>query len=230
MVKNHLSRLTSPVSWGVKRKGIKFITRPSAGAHNLRESIPLSLVVTDLLKFARIRKETKKILNEGKIFVNGKVRKDLGYAVGLLDVVSVPSLEQSYRVFYDTKGKFKLLTLDDGEKDLRLVQIKNKTIISGNKIQLNNSDGTNILLDTSSEYKTGDTLSVSLKDGSIKEHLPLKNGARIYLTGGTKRGVVGTLEDTKDTTITVQTSEGSFQTAKRYAFVIGKIKTLEAQS
>ncbi|MDP3728819.1 MAG: 30S ribosomal protein S4e [bacterium] len=228
MVKNHLSRLNAPVSWGVKRKGIKFITRPNAGAHSLRESIPLSLVVTDLLKFARIRKETKKILNEGKIFVNGKVRKDLSYAVGLMDLISIPSLNQNYRVFYDIKGKFKLLALEDDEKDLRLVQIKNKTIISGKKIQLNNSDGTNMILDKTADYKTGDTLFVSLKDGSIKEHIPLKKGARIYLIGGTKRGVVGTLEDTKENIIVVKTSEGSFETAKRYAFVIGKIKTLEA--
>ena len=228
MVKNHLSRLTAPVSWGVKRKGIKFITRPHAGAHNLRESIPLSLVITDLLKFARIRRETKKILNEGKIFVNGKVRKDLGYAVGLMDVISIPSLNQDYRVFYDIKGKFKLSPLGDDEKDVRIVQIKNKTIISGKKIQLNNSDGTNIILDKVACYKTGDTLFVSLKDGSIKDHVSLKRGARIYLIGGTKRGVVGTLDDTKVNTIVVKTPEGSFETAKRYAFAIGKIKTLEA--
>lgn len=228
MVKNHLSRLTAPVSWGVKRKGIKFITRPSAGAHNLRESIPLSLVVTDLLKFARIRKETKKILNEGKIFVNGKVRKDLGYAIGLMDVISVPSLNKNYRVFYDMKGKFRLLTLEDNEKDFRLVQIKNKTIIAGNKIQLNYSDGTNIVLDKAGDYKTGDTLFVLLKDGSIKEHVPLKKGARVYIIGGNKRGVVGTFEDVKENNIVVKTSEGSFETAKKYAFAIGKIKSLEA--
>jgi len=73
MVKNHLSRLNAPTSWSIKRKVIKFTTRPSGGAHSLRESIPLSIVVTQLLKYARTRKEVKKILNEGKIFVNGKV-------------------------------------------------------------------------------------------------------------------------------------------------------------
>ncbi len=226
MVQNHLSRLNSPTSWGVKRKGIKFITRPAAGPHTLRNCIPLSIVITDLLKFARIRRETKKILNEGKIFVNGKVRKDLHYPVGLMDVISVPSLHQNYRLFYDTKGKFRLLLLGDDEKDLRLVQIKNKTIIKDKKVQLNYSDGTNMILDKG-DYKTGDTLITSLKDGSIKEHLPLKKGARIYIIAGTKRGVVGTLEDTKEKNIIVKTSEGNFETAKRYAYVIGKMHTLE---
>ena len=87
---------------------------------------------------------------------------------------------------------------------------------------------TNIILDKVASYKTGDTLCVSLKDGSIKDHVSLKRGARIYLIGGTKRGVVGTLDDTKVNTIVVKTPEGSFETAKRYAFAIGKIKTLEA--
>ncbi len=226
MVQNHLSRLNSPTSWGVKRKGIKFITRPAAGPHSLLESIPLSIVITDLLKFARIRKETKKILNERKILVNGKVRTDLHYPVGLMDVITVPSLNQSYRVFYDTKGKFRLLLLGDDEKDLRLVQIRNKTIIKNQKVQLNNSDGTNLLLNKG-DYKTGDTLVTSIKDGSLKEHISLKKGARIYIIGGTKRGFVGTLENTKEKNIIVKTSEGSFETARRYAYAIGKMHTLE---
>ena len=227
MVKNHLSRLNAPTSWGIKKKGIKFVTRPSAGAHTLRESIPLSVIVTTLLKYARNRKEVKKILNEGKILVNGKVRKDLGFSLGLMDIISVPSIQENYRIFYDTKGKFTLLAVKDDESDIRIVQIKNKTTIAHGKTQINNSDGTNLILDKDSDYKTGDTLFLSFKDGKIKEHLQLKKGARIYISGGTKRGVVGTLEETKERNIIIKTQEGYFETAKRYAFVIGKIKTLE---
>ena len=226
MVKNHLSRLNSPSSWGIKRKGIKFVTRPAAGAHSLKESIPLSLLVTHMLKYARTRKEAKKILNEGKILVNGKVRKNLDYAVGLMDVVFVPLLHETYRIFYDTKGKFKLLPIKDDEKNVKLVQIKNKTIIKKGKIQLNNSDGTNLLLDNG-DYRSGDTLFVSLQDGKIKEHFPLKKGARIYIIGGTKRGVVGTLEEIKEQNIIVKTHEKIFETAKKYAFAIGTIQSPE---
>ncbi len=226
MVKNHLSRLTAPTSWGIKRKGIKFVTRPAAGAHSLRESIPLSVVTTDILKFGRTRKEVKKILNEGKILVNGKIRKDLHFAIGLMDVISIPSLNESYRVFYDIKGKFKLLKISDEEKNLGVVRVENKTLLKGGKIQVNNTNGSNIIIEKC-DYKNGDTLFISLTDGKVKEHLPLKKGAKIYLIGGTKRGVVGTLEDTKEKNIIVKTKEGSFETAKRYAFVIGKLHTLE---
>lgn len=157
--------------------------------------------------------------------MNGKVRKDLHYSVGLMDVIAVPTLQQNYRVFYDVKGKFKLLSIEDTEKDLHFVQIKNKTIIGGKKIQLNYSNGTNTIVDKA-EYKTGDTLVTSLKDGSIKEHLPLKKGARIYIIAGTKRGVVGTLEEMKEKNVLVKSTQGNFETAKKYAYVIGKMKTL----
>ena len=226
MVKNHLSRLNAPTSWGIKKKGIKFTTRPNAGAHALRESLPLSLVVTHLLKYARTRKEVKKILNEEKIMVNGKVRKELGYSLGLMDLISIPSLHETYRLFYDTKAKFRLLALQEDEQDTRIIQIKNKTVIPSGKIQINNSDGSNLLLEKG-DYKTGDSLLLSFKDGKVKEHLPLKKGVRIYITGGTKIGNVGTVHEIKENNIVVNTPEGSFETAKRYAFAIGKMHTLE---
>jgi small subunit ribosomal protein S4e len=226
MVRNHISRLTVPKSWSIKRKGIKFTTRPLAGAHSLRESIPLALVITNMLKYARTRKEVKKILNEGKIFINGKARKELGFAVGLMDVITVPVLNEGYRMFYDSKGKFRLLSIKEDEWNLKPVKIINKTIIKGKKVQLNNSDGTNLMTEDG-KYQTNDTLIIAINDNSIKEQLPFKTGARIYVTGGTKRGITGTLEGVKEKNITIKTKNGEFETAKKYAFVIGKLQTLE---
>jgi len=226
MVKNHISRLTVPKSWSIKRKGIKFTTRPLAGAHCLKECMPLSLIITNLLKYARTRREAKKILNEGKVLVNGKVRKELGFAVGVMDVIAVPSLNECYRMYYDQKGKFKLLAIKEEEWDSRPVKIVNKTIIKGKKVQLNNSDGTNLMIDDKG-YKTNDTLLISLKDGTIKEHMPFKTGAKIYILGGTKKGMVGNLESVKENNIVVKTKHGEFETAKKYAFVVGKLQTLE---
>lgn len=226
MVQNHLSRLNTPISWGIKRKGIKFVTRPSPGPHRLRDCFPLSLLLTTHLKYAKTRKEVKTILNAGKIFINGIARKDLGFPIGLMDVISIPSLHQVYRVFYTIKGKFHLLPLNDEEKDVRIVQIQNKTITRKKKIQIQTSDGGNILVDTT-QYKTRDTLYVSLKDKKILQHLPFAIGARIYITGGRKRGIVGTLEHIKERNIVVQSKELNFETAKRYGFVIGNIQTPE---
>ncbi len=226
MVKRHLSRLNAPKSWPMQRKGIKFVTRPSTGAHALRTSMPLSLVMTNLLKHARVRKEVKKILHEGNILVNGKVRRDYAYPVGLMDIVTVNKLNESYRVVFTTKGKFALVKLDDKEKDLQVFKIKDKTIIKKGKVQLNSEAGSSLIVEKDS-YNTRDTIVRSMKDGKIVEHLVFKKGSKIYITGGNRVGTVGSLEEVKGNNIIVKMGSETFETAKRYAFVIGNLKVSE---
>ncbi|MBS3170273.1 30S ribosomal protein S4e [Candidatus Woesearchaeota archaeon] len=228
MVKNHLSRLNSPTSWGISRKGIKFTTRTSPGPHKLKESITLIVLIEEILKYGRNRKEVKKILNEGKILINGKIRKDIKFPVGLMDLISVPSLNENFRLFYNPKGKFVLTPVEEAEKDFRLIKIIRKNIIKKGKIQIGTSDGSSLLTEKN-DYKLGDSLIVSIKDGKIKEHLSFNKGSRIFIEGGKKKGTIGTLQEFKENNIIVKSNDEEFETAKRYAFVIGKIKTPEAK-
>jgi small subunit ribosomal protein S4e len=226
MVKNHLSRLNSPTSWGISRKGIKFATRVSPGPHNLRNSMPLIVLIEEYLKYGRVRKEVKAILNEGKILVNGKVRKSIKFPIGLMDVISVPDLNENFRIFLDDKGKFMTFPIDDAEKDLRVGKIVSKNKIKSGKIQIGTLDGSSYLVDKS-DWKVGDSLLISNKEGKVKEHLPLKKGVKVFIEGGKKKGITGTIEEFKENNIIVKTKDGDIETAKRYAFVIGKIKTPE---
>ena len=132
MVKRHLSRLNAPKSWPIKRKGIKFIRKPSPGAHTLRQCISLSLVIQNMLKYAKTSKEIKKILHERKILVNGKVKRDSAFAVGIMDVLSIPTLKENYRVLYNTKGKFVLMKIEEKDANEILMKIINKTLIKIN--------------------------------------------------------------------------------------------------
>ena len=136
MVKNHLSRLNAPKSWPIKRKGIKFITRPAAGAHCLDEGISLSLVIKELLKYAKTLKEVKKILNDGKVLVNNKVRKDHKYNLGIMDILSIPELKENYLLVKNIKGKFKLVKINDKEAQNKIFRIRNKRVLKNGKIQL----------------------------------------------------------------------------------------------
>ena len=47
MVKNHLKRLNMPKSWQIKRKIIRWVTRPSPGAHNLDFGISLNTLLKE---------------------------------------------------------------------------------------------------------------------------------------------------------------------------------------
>ena len=197
MVKNHLSRLDSPNSWSIRKKGIKFVKRPTTGPHSLGTGITLSLVLKSLLGVASSNKEVKKILYEGKVLVNNKIRKDPAFTVGIMDIIGVPVKKENYRLILDKKGKFTLVSIDEKDADKRLVKIVDKTIIKKGIVQLNNFDGGNILVDKD-EYKTGDSLVISIKEDSIVDHLKYGKGATVYLMAGNKVGRVGTLEDIKD--------------------------------
>lgn len=226
MVKRHLSRLRAPRSWSIKRKGIKFITRPHTGAHSLEESLPLSLLLINILKHAQTQKEVKKILTEGKVLVNNNVRKDHAFAVGPMDIVSVPALKETHRILYTTKGEFFAQLLTDKEKDILLLKVENKTILHGGKMQLNYSNGATVLVEKDA-YKTSDTLVRLLSTGKIVDHLQFKKGARVYITGGKNVGRIGVLEDVQGDKIVVQSENETFKTAKAYAFVVGNYVTLK---
>ena len=78
MVKNHLTRLTAPKSWPIRRKGIKFIIRPQAGAHSLKNGISLSLVVRELLKYAKTKKlDVVLIDTAGRVHSNTNLVEEL---------------------------------------------------------------------------------------------------------------------------------------------------------
>jgi small subunit ribosomal protein S4e len=58
--------------------------RPSAGPHKLRECLPLIIFIRNRLKYALTYAESKWILKERQVKVDGKVRTDLTYPAGLM--------------------------------------------------------------------------------------------------------------------------------------------------
>ncbi len=227
MVKRHLSRLVSPKTWPVQRKGLKWITRPNPGPHTLKNCIPLNLVVKDLLKYAKTTREVKKILNEGKILIDKKLRKDPKFPLGLMDVLEIPATKEYFRVWYTSKGKFTLVKLSAEEAQLKPMKIVGKKILKGKKIQLNFYDGTNMIIPKDS-YKVGDTLIISLggKKATIKKHVKFERGALVYIAEGKYRGLAGNIEDIKEIfrnpTIKVKSKDRTFETSKRFAFVLDR--------
>ena len=102
------------------------------------------------------------------------------------------------------------------------MSIKNKKSV-GKKIQLNLSDGRNILVDKDA-YKTKDSLIVELPEQKIADHLPFTKGAMILLTGGRHMGTVGNVESIEGNTLVFKTGSEVYETTKDHAFVVGKEK------
>jgi small subunit ribosomal protein S4e len=216
----HLSRLAMPKTWQIKRKGIKYISRPLPGTHSMDRSIPLNLVFKNLLNYARTDKEVKHILNNQEIFVDGIRRKNPRFAIGVMDILSIPKLDKYFRVLLTQKGKLRLLAIEEKEANIKLCRIKNKTPVK-KKLQLNLGDGRNILVEKG-EFKVRDTIVIEVPSQKIKEVLKLEKGNLVYLIGGKHIGEVGTIEDVKKNKLIYKREKKLFETNISFAFVVGK--------
>ena len=186
----HQIRVAAPVSWPVTRKTHAWAVGANAGPHSKETGIPLLHIVRDMLKIANNSREAKKIINEGNILVDGVARKDYKYIVGLFDIISLPAINEYYRVLLDANNRFKLYKEIQGAG--KLCRINDKTIVRKGAVQLNLHDGSNLL--ASNDFKTFDTIMLSLPDRKITKHIAYKPGNLALIVGGEHSGEIGTIK------------------------------------
>ena len=143
--KRHLKRKPAPKIWPIPRKKFVWAVRPTPGPHPMSRCLPLALILRDILGYAKTRVEAKKIIAQGKVIVDGKVRKEELYPAGLMEVVEIPEVEKIFRILPSKKGLI-LHPIPKDEATFKLCRIENKTTVDGGHIQLNLHDGSNILV------------------------------------------------------------------------------------
>lgn len=79
-----MKRLNAPKSWMLDKLGGVYAPRPSTGPHKLRESLPLTILLRNRLKYAITADEVKKICMQRLIKVDGKVRTDTNFPAGFM--------------------------------------------------------------------------------------------------------------------------------------------------
>jgi small subunit ribosomal protein S4e len=224
LVGNHQKRLSVPNSWQISKKSNKWITSTRPGPHNRLQSIPLAVVLRDMLGVVDNRAEAKRVLSEGNILVDGVARKDLRFPVGLMDVISIPLNNAEYRILLDGKGRLVLNKLENMGAN-KLCRIENKTVIKGGIVQMNLNDGTN--LNGSNDYNTKDSIILSLPDKEIVKHIKYEVGNLAMIVGGSHSGEIGTIKEinkvksSKYNTVTIS-GETEFETIENYVFVVGE--------
>ncbi|MEM1586258.1 MAG: 30S ribosomal protein S4e [Candidatus Bathyarchaeia archaeon] len=232
----HLKREVSPAFWPIERKKHVWTLKPDPGPHPFKRCIPLGIIIRDLLGYAETMKEAKKIITQGKVFVDGRVRHDVHFPVGLMDVLSIPKINKGWRVLPYGKG-LALFEVSDEEMKYKICRIENKTTLPGGHIQLNLHDGRNILIrcedpkkPVGEVYRTLDTLMISLPDQTILEHFKLDVGAVALIVDGEnlgKHGFIKTInliegQRRRRCLVTIEDEGGAtYQTILDYIFVIG---------
>ncbi|MBI5681209.1 MAG: 30S ribosomal protein S4e [Methanobacterium sp.] len=227
--RKHLKRFKAPKHWPIHPKENKWTVKPNAGPHAIDESLPLLLVVRDILKVADNAREAKRIINSGEILVDGRVKKDYKFPVGFMDVIEIPKSESIYRVLPDEKGRLVLYPIATENKEFKLCKITNKTTIKGGKTQLNLHDGRNCL--SEDECRAGDVIILKVPEQDISEVIKFEKGTIGLITGGKHIGEIGKIKEINITkssmpnTVEIETeNKKTFLTLKEYVFVIGKTK------
>ena len=220
----HQKRISAPKSWHISKKSNKWITSARPGPHHKEQSLPIAIVLRDVLSVVDNRAEAKRVLSEEKILVDGVVVKDLRFPVGLFDVISIPLNNDAYRVLLDRKGRLVLHKLDDANAN-KLCRINNKVTIKGGVSQLNLSDGKNLI--GSNDYNAKDSVILSIPGKEIVKHLEYKVGNLAMIVGGKHTGEIGKIEEintvrsSKHNTVKIS-GEYDFETIEDYVVVIGE--------
>jgi small subunit ribosomal protein S4e len=229
MVKNHMKRITAPRTWNVQRKTTKFITKPYPGAHKLDQALAINTFMKELIYITNTTKETKYVLTNDEVLVNGKRRRDFKTPVGFLDVITIKSINKNYVITIDNKGALKPKEINEKQAKQRLVKINGKTILGKDRIQLNTMNGENIIVKEkeSQKYKVGDSLITEIETLKILEHIPLKEKALVLVYTGKHSSKTGTIEEINQKTVTIKAEKETFETSKEYIIALNKEKIAE---
>jgi len=191
-----VKRQMAPTFWSIRRKKGRFVLRVKPGAHSKRRAYPLGIILRDVLKIANTMHEAERIVNGGKIKVDGIIRRDVNFGVGLMDIVELASIGQAYRFVPKDSRLLVPVSVNDDEKFKKLLKITSKVAIKGNKVQYGFHDGKTVISDQ--KMRVGDTCLVQLPESKINEHIEFERGSVVLVTSGENAGDVGKVEDIRD--------------------------------
>jgi small subunit ribosomal protein S4e len=227
---NHLKRLDAPDSWHISKKTNVFITKTAPGPHNAN-AMPVAVWLRDHMGIARNMKEVKQILSQKDIIINGRPCRDPKIGIGIFDIISLPRTGKHYRILRDKKGRHRTIEINDEAARTRLAKIRNKTIISGGRVQLNLRFGGNVIADN--RYKPQDSVVLSLVPEErfrIVDHFPFAVGNMAMVIGGRHSGKVARIVAIEKVPGSVpnrviledDTSKMRFDTIDSYIYMVGR--------
>ena len=183
---SHIKRQETPKNWPIPRKGSKFIIKGDA------KGIPLLVILRDILKIAKNRKEVKKAIHEKNILICNKTAKDEKKSLKLLDTLTLIPLNKSYILTFSESGKFALEEINEKQSKEKISKIINKKILKGKRTQLNLLDGRNFFSDI--KCSVNDSVLIDLQKNKIEKCLPLKENSKVLIIGGKHAGERGLLK------------------------------------
>jgi len=234
----HKKRLSAPITYPIKRKHGTFTINPYPTRSKMEVSIPLGIIMREMLGYAKTLSEVKRILVKGFIKVDGKVQTSYKSALGPMDILEISQTEEYFRLTpYRGKRQLKLHPISKDEAHQKLLRINGKQTVKGKRIQLSFHDGRNYLIDPEEEQQlpvsqlaVKDSILFNLENKTIENHYPFAVDSTAMIMGGHNTGVVGRIQEIepqgggKMRTVTLETEEGEIKTTEGNIFIIGREK------
>jgi len=221
----HMKRIAAPTAVPVHdKKEFVWMSRPMPGPHPKERSIPLGVLLRDVLKMVKTAKEAKKVLSGRLVMVDGKARVEEKFPVGLMDVVSIPKSGKHFRIVVDRKGRLVPLEIKDEEASTKLAKVTRKHTVPGGKTNLTLHDGRNMLADN--HILVGDSIALSLPDGKLSKHLKREKDCSCLVMEGKHAGTLVKLKEIierrggKPNEALVASDSGEFVTVAGYLVVV----------
>ncbi len=223
----HMKRIAVPKAVPItNKKENTWIIKPKPGPHKIRKCIALGVLLRDVLKVVDSLREVNRILASRKVLVDGRVRTDRKFPVGLMDVVSLPESGKHYRIIVDWKGRLVPEEVEEKTTGNKILKVVKKHTSKGGKITFTFHDGRNMIGDNN--VKVGDSVVVKLPEGEMASHLKLGSGSKCLIQEGKHSGKLITLREIikrkagERPEALVEDKSGSFETVLEYLFVVDK--------
>jgi len=160
--------------------------------------------------------------------VDHKVRTDITYPAGFMDVVSIDKINNgTFRLLYNTKGRFALQKITPQEAKYKLCKVKRLQLGAKGVPYIALHDGRTVRY-PHPDIKVNDTVKFDLETGKIDTFVKFEVGNLCTITGGRNLGRVGVITSREKhpgsfEIVHVKDAAGqSFATRISNVFVIGK--------
>ena len=207
------------------KKSKEWIANTSPGPYGKRGSMPLIVLLREVLGITGNSKETKVLLMDRKVLVDGIARTDHKFPIGFMDIISLPVADEHY-VIGIKRGKLVPEKIEKGKTGMKLLKVTGKSTLKGNKISIELHDGRNLLADNN--VKVGDSIEYDFVGKKMVKLLKFGKGAKCIITDGKHSGANVVVEEIfpnnegRPAEALVAKGEESFRTLADYLFVVGE--------
>ena len=223
-----LKRQMSPLFWGIGRKSKRFAITVRPGSHPKNSSFPTAILLRDVLNVVTTLREAKSVIYNGKVIVDGIIRKSLHHSIGLIDVVELQGVSDVYRLVPTHGHTLQPIKIEADEKSKKLVKVTSKTTIKGKKTQLGFHDGRTIIAENN--VNVGDSCLIQIPGQEILDVIKLEKDSLVLVTRGVNTGKIGRINNITEATFTLSKrinltiDKKKFEMPADLVIVIGKEK------